>query len=392
MIGFLEKLRPKNGSYRVRMEYVEVQESVFTRENILPLLLKNSCDLSGKDKQQIINFYFSVGKQQFEKLCVANKVLPFAAHILVCLGIDREYWISKHDLFLTRNIKILTSVVNVFEKFEENGIKSAVLCENFAVLLSSEECLGCFCSGDVDIYADISERNLIISVMNDLGFKMPAPIVQMSEYAGQSIQFVNYELLSQEFWVNIIWVPVTRAFLYQDRYKKRLQLERSRCEKYKSSSIKLFDKTALLYFCCLHIAAGHYYSLSPGVRLYYDVDRLVRSREINWDKIEEWQREDVVGFRVAVVLYLSKILLNAPVPDFSYRRAISKMKIKCLVRYLVDPKSKHLQSKNSLLRRLWIEVVSESAFVPLALIRLLYRVVNRSLKCAFSKTDVRRSF
>ena len=126
-----------------------------------------------------------------------------------------------------------------------------------------------------------------------------------------------------------------------------------------NSAIKSLMSTELLYYCCLHIAAGHYYTLPPGYRLYVDIDRLVRcSNDIDWQQIDNWMKEDGVSTRVAIVLYLSNVVMGTPVESDIYRNVIHTIKNKLLVKYLIDIKSKQIVQRGSVLRRLIVELLS----------------------------------
>ena len=53
----------------------------------------------------------------------------------------------------------------------------------------------------------------------------------------------------------------------------------------------------------------------PGVRLYVDIDRLIRNCNINWNTIIQCSKEDKSELRIAIVFYLSYQLLKTPIPE-----------------------------------------------------------------------------
>jgi len=115
-----------------------------------------------------------------------------------------------------------------------------------------------------------------------------------------------------------------------------------------------------MYFCALHISAGHYYTLSPGLRLYVDIDRLARGSDVNWDELMKWGIEDEAGIRIATVMYICHKLLKTPIPKRVYQEALKNKRNSRLVNYLYNTKTNQIQNKSSKLRRLYIELASDN--------------------------------
>jgi len=61
---------------------------------------------------------------------------------------------------------------------------------------------------------------------------------------------------------------------------------------------------------------------------------------------------------VAIVLYLSNVVMGTPVESDIYRNVIHTIKNKLLVKYLIDIKSKQIVQRGSVLRRLIVELLS----------------------------------
>jgi hypothetical protein len=215
--------------------------------------------------------------------------------------------------------------------------------------------------------------------MNSIGFYSKEQPRSIGEYSGQSMQFFNTNVLSDGFWINVIWKPVTRAFLVQDKYEKRLSRDRLNATTLEGSSIRILESTSLLYFCALHSAAGHYFTLTPGLRLYVDIDRIVRNVNIDWDDIIAWEQEDDAGIRISMSLYLSKKLLKTPIPEKAYKNLFLKKRNRRLANYLLDSKSNAIQSKSSKIRRLYVELLSDNKFMFFNLIRRFYITISSKL-------------
>lgn len=333
----------------------------YNNHNQLINLLVRECDsLHPHEKDFINKSYKNLGREFVEKMAADNQITPFAAHILSSLDHDTEYWKKKHTQFILRNTAIKSLIDTVFVAFKQYNCSSVTLTENFAVVLSTNSCIGCFCSGDVDLSADIAEQKLITECLNSIGFNSNDQPRLIGEYSGQSMQFFNKNVLKKGFWINVIWKPVTRAFLVQDKYEKRLSVDRLNAVLVPGTSIRVLDDDSLMYFCALHISAGHYFTMTPGLRLYIDIDRLARAKTISWKKILEWENQDNAGIRISTTLYLSSKLLKTPIPDAAYKKSFKNFRNRILVQYLIDKKTNQIQNKSSLLRRLYIELASDN--------------------------------
>jgi hypothetical protein len=189
------------------------------------------------------------------------------------------------------------------------------------------------------------------------------------------MMFFNKDIIQGGFWVNVIWKPVTRAFLVQDKYEARLFRDRLFAKLIPGTEIRVLDDTSLMYFSALHISAGHYFTLSPGLRLYVDIDRLARNKKIDWDKIIEWSEEDDAGIRIFMVLYISHKVLKTPIPEKIYKNIFSSNRNKKLFNYLINSESYKFQNKSSILRRLYVEIASDDKTLIINFFRRVFKKI-----------------
>jgi len=363
---------------RVTSKISKIQNIYYQGSDITSLLVRDVNSLTLEEKNNIKSFYADYGFDEVKNAVTSNQIVPFSAHIFMTLNCDKEYWQKKHDFFIKKNKEIISLLDLVFTRMKEYGCKSLTLTENFGVVLSSNSCIGCFGSGDVDLSADIIEINEIVSVLNSLGFYGKKQPKSIGEYTGQSIQFYNSKAIDTGFWINVIWKPVTRAFLIQDKYEARLANDRVVAKLIPNTEIRVLNDTSLMYFCALHISSGHYYTLTPGLRLYVDIDRLARGCNINWDDILRWVEEDNAGIRVAVVMYLSHKLFKTPIPKKVFEKALKNKRNNNFVKYLYNSKINQIQSRSSRFRRLFIELASDDK-------NLISSIISRVVKMRFSK-------
>ena len=344
---------------------------VFDDKDIRYLFLKTSQNLSNKEKKIITSFYNYNNKSELKLAFKKEKILPFAAHVLMDLDLDHEFWSKIYNKYVNRNIQIKLLVNNIFKEFENNNCNSVVLVENFAVILSSNSDIGDFSSGDVDMYANINEKDNISRVLNEFDFFSNDQPKKIGEYSGQSMQFNNKDFLNG-FWINIIWKPVTRAFLVQDKYEKRLKKELLNYKKIKQTNIKVLSDNALVYFCALHISAGHYYTLSPGLRLYVDIDRMC-TLNIDWDKIKLWEVEDNAGIRISFALIICNKIFNSGVPINIFNSHLNKSRNKNFLNYLCNESNNLMQTNSNIFHRLYVELLSDNKPFIISLINRLIK-------------------
>lgn len=351
---------------------------VYEGKNLTSLLLRQSETLSEEERIFLVECYTHYGRDFFEKNTCDNKIIPFAAHVLIDLECDVDFWREKHNFYVKRNQAIKDLLESIFAKMSDFQCESVTLTENFAVLLATNACIGCFSSGDVDLSADISERGKIVDWFKSFNFLSNDPPQSIGEYSGQSMQFFNPDSIDGGFWINVIWKPVTRAFLVQDKYDVRLSKDRLLARTIGKSSIRILDDTSLLYFCALHISAGHYFTLTPGLRLFVDIDRLARSPKIDWDNIVKWELEDNAGIRISMMMYLVAEVFDTPIPEKVYSKALQSRRNRRFARYLLNRNTNEVQSNSSSLRRLYIELASDDKnLVTNFLIRFLRLVMSK---------------
>jgi len=351
---------------------------VYEGINLTSLLLRQPETLSEEERVILVECYMHYGRDFFDTNMSNNKIIPFAAHVLIDLECDVDFWREKHNFYVKRNQAIKDLLESIFATMSDFQCESVTLTENFAVLLATNACIGCFSSGDVDLSADISERDKIVDWFRSFNFLSNDPPQSIGEYSGQSMQFFNPDLIDGGFWINVIWKPVTRAFLVQDKYDVRLSKDRLLARTLGKSSIRILDDTSLLYFCALHISAGHYFTLTPGLRLFVDIDRLARSPRIDWDNIVKWELEDKAGIRISMMMYLVAKVFNTPIPEKVYSKALQNRRNRQLARYLLNRNTNEVQSNSSRLRRLYIELASDDK-------NLVTNFLNRFLRLAMSR-------
>ena len=329
--------------------------------SILPLLLRLPSTLTSEEKDTVKRVYGDLGKDVVDVCLKKEKqTRPFASEVLSLCGCDADYWNSVHDEYVARNTVIIDILKSVFKSFHEKGGKTLNVYENFGAVLSSGLTVGNFSSGDVDFTVEDGEAQMAIDAIHENGFYEENRADHVKPSDRLVTPFFNPNALNGKgYWLNIMWKPIARDFmLRQDKYLKRLSGQRtSRLETYKETEIKLLAPTAMVYFNALHFACEHHYSASPGMALCCDMDRVIRTREIDWDELAKWASEDNAGLRLRLALDVCHYFLKTDVPleKFGEPSRIYKK----LWNRLIDEEHNYLISQDGKFNRLATELMSD---------------------------------
>ena len=334
-------------------------------KSILPLLLREKEALSPDEIILIDDFYKKVGRDgMMEYLKGAKPNKAFASLLLSELGIDAQFWRNVHQAYIDRNEQVLEMLNGIFRNFHSLGGKSLSVQENFCSVLSSDISIGCFASGDVDLYAKGEEMEMLIEALEKNDFiSRRRPDKNIKQTPAFTEFFNDKALEGKGYCINLMKTPITRDdfMLDQSRYENRLLYEWPKLENYKGTEIFYFEPTAVLYACSLHIACAHFFAASPGLPLYCDVDRIIRHREVDWNKIKNWSIEDQAGLRIALVLDLSKFFLNTEIPvsldEFTNTNTACYKKLR---KRVVDEEKFGLTESTGRLFRAYAELASDN--------------------------------
>lgn len=342
---------------------------------ILPYLLRMPETLTEDDKSLVKMVYDDMGKDAVDTALKKEKQSrPFASEVLVLCGCDTDYWNGVHDEYVKRNTAILDILQAVFKTFREKGGKTLNVYENYGAVLSSGLTIGNFASGDVDFTVDDSEAQLAIDAIHENGFFEKDRTGHIKPAELLVTPFYNPNALKGKgFWLNIFWKPIARSYmLRQKKYSDRLsELRRNELETYKDTNIKLLPPTAMVYFNALHFACEHHYSASPGMALCCDMDRVIRTRKIDWDELIRWSKEDNAGLRLRLALDVCHYFLKTDVPldKFDEPSRVYKK----LWNRIVDEEHNYLISQDGKLARLTTELLSDDMPMAKSLFYRLWR-------------------
>lgn len=341
-------------------------------QKLVPLLLREKETLTEQEVSLIKKHYQQYGRDAFEEVVKSEKsIRPFASLMLSQIDCDSEYWAKVHQEYIYRNTLVLNAVDELFKTYYEKGGKTLVVVENFGALLSSGISIGCFASNDVDVSASREEKPFLIEAFAQAGFTLGQRGSHPIDNNQISTFFNPNALNGKGWWINVMWTTTSRAYMVrQERFDKRFETERVNSECYKDTAIRILKSEAMTYYCALHIAIEHFFSASPGMCLYCDVDRVVRHKNVNWDTIVQWANEDNAGNRISLIMDVCNHCLGTPIPLDKFDRTSSVYKkLRAMV---LDEPNHALNPQLGKLKRLQIELLADNKPVFTALMNRLF--------------------
>ncbi len=283
--------------------------------------LINCENITEAERQEIVNQYRKIGRDEFYSGSQKKKILPFVAKTMIMLELDTEYWSNILDLYRKRNRSILETLSDAYSALVRNGVKKMFVSENFGALLLGGTDIGLFASGDVDNYADPCEKEKIYKAFEEIGYTRTERYSGYRQIAAEFYPPKSNSNLPEDFYISVDFYPLARlklpCFIVADDFVDWKQV----CH-YKDTAIVLPPPTALMYICLLHISL-HSFSRAPDIRLYIDLLNMTRV-SVDYSQIQKWCIADQTCTRVAVAAGICNELLQTKLPrmliDMSKRR------------------------------------------------------------------------
>ena len=327
---------------------IEYYNKVVTRFSMKSGILK-------ADEIDLINeAYNNNSREIIYEFASKNKVLPFVAKLFTDLNLDKIFWSDIYSSFKNRNSKILEVLIAIFNIFETKGLKKVFLYENFAALLISETSIGCFASGDVDLFAHSSLKSDISKVLISQGFLQKTTNLSTNTV---KTEYFNKNLIEKGLGINVMWKPLSRLKLpFQIDINNSIKWDH--LITYNKTNIQIPNKESLMYLCLLHTSV-HSYHRAPDIRLYTDTDR-VALLKLNWELILNYARFDKTEVRILTSAILSNKLIGTSILNkHKIERYKKKYKnIGLLVGLVFDLKTNYLKNKPKGISVLLIEILS----------------------------------
>ena len=262
--------------------------------------------LTEEAKQFIANGYTRENREELIRVATKKKVLPVVGKMMVGLETDLDFWEGHYRKFKDRNTCVTVLVADIFAAFQSNGITRICAFENYGAMLAAGTDIALYSSGDVDLYAEIDQKEAIIRVMDTFGYK---PTMDDINKRNIMTEFLKDDGIIR---INIAWKPLRRFSLpFKAQTAKYFQWNEMRY--YQNTSIRVPSPETLLYLCFLRIAV-HGYSRSPDIRLYIDTFNASYNQP-NWNQVIEWAKSDGIYTKFATVATIAHDLIGLDIPE-----------------------------------------------------------------------------
>ena len=240
-----------------------------------------------------------------------KKILPFAANAFVNCDIDTEYWQTVLESYRRRNRAILDCLNCAYGELACQGVKKMFVSENFGALLSANNDLALFASGDVDNHAAPEEKEKIYRAFDALKF------TRKERFAGGHLIAAEFfppktDNLPDNFYISVDFYPLARlklpCFICSDDF-----VDWDALGSYGDTMIKIPPAEALMYICMMHLSL-HSFSRAPDIRLYVDLLNMFHV-PMDYGKIVTWCQTDKTCTRAAVAAQLTNWLMGTELPE-----------------------------------------------------------------------------
>ncbi len=328
---------------------------------------KKKTEFSELEIVELCQLYEREKKERIHSFAKQKKILPFIAQLLASLDLEKAFWQEILESYQQRNQRILEESEHLFRQFKKNHVEKIFVTENLGALLSADEDISLFASGDVDLYADISEKEKIYTSFQDTGYQIE------ERYSFQKLvntSFCSPERFPDGFYFSVAWDPLSRmklpCFVKADAF-----LEWDRCYKFRNTEITLPDRSTLMYICLLHVSL-HSFSRAPDIRLYADIKNLSLGA-IDWNWILKQARSDKTTIRVLASCVIASKLVRANIPkEMLSCRESEKVKLSALLSLVYNEKHNCLKYEPKGWKVLLIEILSEDHIVLESAFRMLF--------------------
>lgn len=319
--------------------------------------------LTEEAKQFILAGYTKANREELIRVATKKKVLPVVGKLMMELDIDRDLWEGHYRSFKDRNTRVTELVADAFEAFQSNGITRICAFENYGAMLAAGTDIALYSSGDVDLYAEVDQKEAIIRVMDTFGYK---PTMDAINKRNIMTEFLKDDGIIR---INVAWKPLRRFSLpFKAQTAKYFQWKDMGY--YQNTSIRVPSPETLLYLCFLRIAV-HGYSRSPDIRLYIDTFNASYNQP-NWNQVIEWAKRDGVYTKFATVAAIAHDLIGLDVPDTVLLYAQKDKFTQKILAITYDFEGHTLKYDPSGVSLLKVEAASDNRYVVGEVFRMLF--------------------
>ncbi len=361
------------------------------------------------DCERVRWLHQTIGDQEIYELCEQNKIGSIAADALSkCYGWRKlaRRWQKVYQDVDARTGRYILEMENAATLLASHNIPLVAL-KNSGITKKLYPYYGASPMGDVDVLVRKSDFRQAHKTLVEHGYtlKFRSPLEEENFDKAEQGGGAEYAVTLSDgeiLWFELQWRPVAGRWIRPDQEPDSHDLM-ERSVQIKGSNVRILSPEDNLLQVALH-TAKHSYVRAPGFRLHTDVDRIVRSENINWDFFEQIVCASQVKTAVFFSLALAHDLLGTPIPlDLMDRIKPVAWKQRLMVRWLMrvglfDPDGKKwgrlgyivfvallYDDTKGLLRGIFPKVSSindyysnkSKALIPLLYIRRIIEIIMR---------------
>lgn len=265
-----------------------------------------------QEAKEMSDLYSAVGAEVAFDAATSNKILPAFAHAL-CSEVGQSLVDPRWLQCLAKNGERVGQLVSMLTEacagLARRGVDAAVI-ENGGVLLASGMPHEAFAAGDFDLLVDGKKLNQVKAVFESLGFEEADRRGRVTN----RLEFSKMTAGSERGWINPGGVPFDRIWVplpYTDRSSGWLERKVQVPGMPDCATLEASDALVLV---AVHTSL-HSFVRSPFLRLYTDIDWLVRRCTINWQTVAQEARLIGMTTRVWLSLLVARSILETPIPE-----------------------------------------------------------------------------
>jgi hypothetical protein len=278
------------------------------------------CHRDYLDIPKINSLFIELGEKSCFELCEKNNITCIAFDALsFCSELKLSpYWAFS---FLDTKARITEYMVELDEvsKLLNDHKIPLIALKNSGIARTLYPFLGASPMGDLDVLVLKSDFRKAHRILIDHGYimKFRSPLeeenLDAAERGGGAEYSVNLKS-GHHLWFELQWRPIAGRWIRAGQEPAAEDLM-FRSIKIDGCYTRLLSAEDNLMQVALH-TAKHTYVRAPGFRLHTDVDRIVRSIDIDWYKFITEVNKIKVKTAVYLSLVLAKSLLRTPIPEF----------------------------------------------------------------------------
>ncbi len=269
-------------------------------------------DLRRKSAHQLLS---TLGEPAARELATEHEVGSLVAHALGDTA--TSWWRAAHERVEETMNAYLAELDFVADLLATAGVPLVAL-KNAGIARGLYACRGCCPMGDLDVMvrrSDFVAAHRLLSSEGGYAFEFRSHLednnLAEAERSGGS-EYWKILATGEKLWLELQWRPVAGRWIRHDQEPSCDDLM-ERSLPISGTKVRLLSPEDNLLQVALH-TAKHTYVRAPGLRLHTDVDRIVCSQPIDWQRFVTMVRQSRLRTAVYFSLLIPACIFSTPIP------------------------------------------------------------------------------